>query len=180
MVSAALLPVVSCGQPVRRIETAPAREEVYELKQPFSVVEGLRPALKRLDAERRWNEAVFVIAVAQGVETAAESVHAAEQRAQVTSSPDRGSAVSTSLEPCGGDLPPCYVKARESGGSYTAYNPNGCGGYSCYGAWQFSGAWAGKLGLPLDLSTATPAQQDEAARRLWANGAGCSNWGACA
>ena len=80
---------------------------------------------------------------------------------------------------CGGDLPPCSVKARESGGDYNAYNPTGCGGRGCYGAWQFSGEWAGKLGLPLDLSTATPEQQDAAARALWANGAGCSNWDAC-
>lgn len=80
---------------------------------------------------------------------------------------------------CGGDLPPCYVMQRESGGDYSAVNPTGCGGNGCYGRWQFSGAWAGKLGLPSDLSTATPEQQDEAARQLWNGGAGCSNWGAC-
>lgn len=85
----------------------------------------------------------------------------------------------SSMEPCGGDLPPCYVKQRESGGNYGAYNPHGCGGQGCYGAWQFSGAWAGKLGLPQDLSTATPQQQDDAARQLWNGGAGCGNWAAC-
>lgn len=80
---------------------------------------------------------------------------------------------------CGGDLPPCYVVARESGGSYTAVNATGCGGNGCFGKYQFSGAWAGKLGLPADIARATPAQQDAAARELWADGAGCSNWSAC-
>lgn len=85
----------------------------------------------------------------------------------------------TSLQPCGGsDYPPCYVAQRESGGSYSAYAASGCHG-PCYGKWQFDGRWAGKLGLPADLSTATPAQQDEAARQLWNHGAGCSNWSAC-
>lgn len=93
----------------------------------------------------------------------------------------------SSLEPCGGAYPPCWVKRRESGGNYGAYNPTGCAwtdksGYrhhGCYGAWQFGTMWAGRLGLPDDLSTATPEQQDEAARQLWAGGAGCSNWAAC-
>jgi hypothetical protein len=88
----------------------------------------------------------------------------------------------SSMEPCGGDLPPCWVKSRESGGNYGAFNPTGCvwkGGRGCWGAWQFGGFWSGKLGLPLDLSTATPEQQDAAARELWAGGAGCSNWNAC-
>lgn len=81
---------------------------------------------------------------------------------------------------CGGiDYPPCYVSDRESGGSYSAFNPSGCGGNGCYGRWQFSGAWAGKLGLPSDLSTATPEQQDEAAKQLWSGGSGCGNWAAC-
>ncbi len=95
----------------------------------------------------------------------------------VTSAPHQNYTVS--LEPCGGDLPPCWVKWAESRGDYGAVNPGGCGGRGCFGAWQFSGEWAGKLGLPFDLSTATPEQQDEAARILWAGGRGCSNWDAC-
>lgn len=86
------------------------------------------------------------------------------------------------LEPCGGAYPPCSVAAAESGGRYDAYNPTGCtsqGRAGCYGKWQFGWFWGGKLGLPLDLATATPAQQDEAARILWNGGAGCSNWNAC-
>lgn len=86
----------------------------------------------------------------------------------------------SSLSPCGGgDYPPCSVAQRESGGNYNAVNWGGCGGSNCYGKWQFSGEWAGQLGLPTDLQNATPAQQDEAARLLWNGGAGCGNWAAC-
>jgi hypothetical protein len=99
-------------------------------------------------------------------------------RSPAVSTPRPGT-VNASLEPCGGDLPPCYVAARESGGRYDAYNPTGCGGTGCYGKWQFGGFWAGRLGLPLDIRHATPAEQDNAARILWNHGRGCSNWAAC-
>jgi hypothetical protein len=102
----------------------------------------------------------------------------AEPKAVVTSvpsSPDsRGEGV-----PCGGDLPPCYVVDRESHGTWDAYNPTGCGGTGCFGPYQFGGFWAGKLGLPNDLRTTTHEQWVNAARALWNNGAGCSNWDAC-
>ncbi len=82
--------------------------------------------------------------------------------------------------PCGNNVyPPCYVAQRESGNTYTAYNPTGCGGSGCYGRWQFGGFWRGRLGLPYDIAHATPQQQDAAARLLWNHGAGCSNWNAC-
>ncbi len=82
--------------------------------------------------------------------------------------------------PCGNNVyPPCYVAQRESGNTYTAYNPTGCGGSGCYGRWQFGGFWRGRLGLPYDIANASPQQQDAAARLLWNHGAGCSNWNAC-
>jgi len=89
--------------------------------------------------------------------------------------------------PCGGDLPPCWVLMRESRGNPDAYNPNGCvwtdkdgaTHRGCWGPWQFGTMWAGKLGLPADLSTATTEQWNSAARALWDGGAGCSNWAAC-
>lgn len=91
-----------------------------------------------------------------------------------------------SFQPCGGDYPPCWRVATESGGNYSAYNRTGCtatiGGVhyvGCWGKWQFGFFWAGRLGLPADITTSTPAQQDEAARLLWNHGAGCSNWSAC-
>jgi hypothetical protein len=119
---------------------------------------------------------VFTAAVAKAKEQQA----AQQQQAQKTQTQTMSySASSGGTGTCGGDLPPCYVMYRESRGDYGAYNPNGCYPYGCYGKWQFSGAWACKLGLPCDIASATPAQQDEAARQLWAGGSGCSNWGAC-
>lgn len=117
------------------------------------------------------------------------AIHAEEKRQQSPAEPPSTGvtpaslrtpvvAATTSID-CGGEYPPCYVAQRESGNTYNAFNPTGCGGNACYGRWQFSGAWAGKLGLPQDLSQATPDQQDAAARELWAGGAGCSNWAAC-
>lgn len=101
----------------------------------------------------------------------------------VVSSPHAPTTVlpttSVGTVPCGGDLPPCWRVTIESRGQWDAYNPTGCGGNGCYGPYQFSGAWAGKLGLPSNLALTTHAQWVEAARELWANGAGCSNWSAC-
>lgn len=110
---------------------------------------------------RRWNETVWWNTVAAAPGLVSKRI----------SSPNR-TGVAT-------DLPPDWVIQRESGGDYAAFNPTGCGGAGCYGRYQFSGEWAGKLGLPADLSTATPAQQDAAARELWNGGAGCGNWDAC-
>lgn len=79
---------------------------------------------------------------------------------------------------CGGDLPPCWVMAREStgpgypnGGDPNAYNPTGCGGRGCRGKWQCDPRTCD--------GTGTEAEQDAEARRVWANGAGCSHWAAC-
>lgn len=74
-------------------------------------------------------------------------------------------------EPAGGDTPPDSVKQCESGGSYTAVNPNGH-----YGAWQFSqSTWesVGGTGRP---DHASPAEQDRRAAILWNGGAGASHW----
>lgn len=81
--------------------------------------------------------------------------------------------------PCGGDLPPCWVLQRESGGNPTAVNPDGCGGYSCGGLWQFDPrTWDGYGGFA--YAQDAPADvQNAKARQLWAGGAGCSHWAAC-
>lgn len=77
-------------------------------------------------------------------------------------------------EPPAGDTPPDYVKQCESGGSYTAVNPNGH-----YGAWQFSQSTWESVGGSGRPDRATPAEQDKRAAILWAGGAGASHW-ACA
>lgn len=82
---------------------------------------------------------------------------------------------SEGLGNCGGDLPPCFVKFRESRGDYSAQNPTS----SASGAWQFlDSTWNGFGGYARAID-APPAVQDEAARQLWNGGAGCSHWSAC-
>lgn len=81
--------------------------------------------------------------------------------------------------PCGGDLPPCWVLERESGGDPNAVNPTGCGGYTCGGLWQFDPrTWDGYAGYAY-AQDAPWEVQNEKARALWAGGAGCSHWAAC-
>lgn len=76
---------------------------------------------------------------------------------------------------CGGDLPPCYVMMRESGGSITAQNPTS----TASGKWQFlDSTWQGYGGYA-KASYAPEHIQDEKARQLWAGGAGCFHWSAC-
>lgn len=53
-----------------------------------------------------------------------------------------------------GNLPPLLVsiRANESGGNYAAYNPTGCEGYGCGGAYQlhalYASTWAERAGYP--------------------------------
>lgn len=92
---------------------------------------------------------------------------------------------------CGGSLPPCYVLNRENpnrdltvynGGShhpvgYTGGNPEGDSTAS--GKWQFlRSTWANFRGY-VNAADAPWQVQDEKARLLWADGAGCSHWKAC-
>jgi hypothetical protein len=93
----------------------------------------------------------------------------------------------SSLQPCGGDLPPCYVKQRESGGNYNARN-NESAGAAC-GAWQLILSTYRAVMLRMgnealldqypDACAAPPQLQDAVARDLWALGAGCGHWSAC-
>lgn len=86
---------------------------------------------------------------------------------------------SVSLQPCGGDLPPCYVAERESHGDYSAVNPTGCGGRTCGGKWQFDPWTWNNYGGYQFAQDAPPEVQDAKARELWEGGNGCSHWAAC-
>lgn len=91
---------------------------------------------------------------------------------------------------CGGDLPPCYVLQRESGGDPRIWNggchaPVGhrgmspCGVSSASGLWQFvRGTWGGYGGY-VNAADAPASVQNERARQLWAGGQGCGHWSAC-
>ncbi|MCU1453449.1 MAG: transglycosylase [Acidimicrobiales bacterium] len=74
---------------------------------------------------------------------------------------------------CGGDLPPCCVMMRESGGNIHAQNPSS----SASGKWQFiDSTWAGYGGYA-HAKDAPESVQDAKARELWAGGAGAGHWG---
>lgn len=134
-------------------------------------------------ATKEWERAQWI--AAEEARLAAEEAARLEaaRRAPVTPAPRVGTSVSgswpTSLYPCGGDLPPCWVAQRESGGNYSAVNWSGCGGRSCGGKWQFDPlTWAGYGGYYY-AQDAPPEVQDAKARLVWAGGAGCSHWNAC-
>lgn len=74
---------------------------------------------------------------------------------------------------CGGNLPPCCVMQRESGGNITAQNPTS----SASGKWQvISSTWNGYMGYP-SAASAPEWVQDQFAAQLWAGGAGSGHWG---
>lgn len=71
-----------------------------------------------------------------------------------------------------GDLPPLLLLIRdhESGGDYQAFNPTGCEGYGCGGAFQlharYAATWAAEAGfdgLSSQAQTWPPAIQDAVA-----------------
>lgn len=170
-----LLVLTSCGGDIE-IETE--SEEVY-------VTTTIEPVPELVDPLRmfgRWVSYVaYVDAAERRMEGAAKSNVRAGQGGSSpgTSPPAAATSYPTSLEPCGGDLPPCWVKQKESDGNYSAVNPTGCGGHSCGGAWQFDPrTWNGYGGYQ-HAQDAPPDVQDARARELWANGAGCSHWSAC-
>lgn len=74
---------------------------------------------------------------------------------------------------CGGNLPPCCVMQRESGGDITAQNPSS----SASGKWQFiASTWNGYGGYA-EAYLAPESVQDAKAAELWAGGAGAGHWG---
>lgn len=100
----------------------------------------------------------------------AEEARARQVRKQST---PRVSSNTPGTGRCGGNLPPCCVMQRESGGSITAQNPSS----SASGKWQFlSSTWNNYMGYPTAAS-APEWVQDKYAAELWAGGAGAGHWG---
>jgi hypothetical protein len=141
--------------------------------------------LAQQQAVARWNRAVWVAAVERAEREAAE--RAAAERDRAGRQPAPAAVPEQTTGRCGGDLPPCWVQARESGGRPDAVNASGCGGRGCFGRWQFDprtwDATAARAGRP-DLIGVRPdhasaADQDLLAAVLWDGGHGCSHWAAC-
>ena len=124
--------------------------------------------------ENRWiavtNENTLVKAQAEIARQAeAAKVAAAAKAAQ------RAQAAAAPSGRCGGNLPPCFVMNRESGGNIRAQNPSS----SASGKWQFiDSTWAG-FGGYARAYLAPESVQDAKAAQMWAGGAGCSHWSAC-
>lgn len=147
---------------------------------------------QKLEEVKKWNDAVqkanFIaffnhVAWVTNTNKALEAARAEEAQRQEQKQQQQGQHHSqrgvVPNEPssgrCGGDLPPCYVMMRESGGSLTARNPSS----SASGKWQFlDSTWAG-FGGYTSAYLAPESVQDAKARALWAGGAGCSHWNAC-
>lgn len=127
--------------------------------------------LKALDEQNKVNAYLTQLAAQKAAQRAALARQQAARKAlQHRATPVRATAVTGSGR-CGGDLPPCWVMRRESGGNINAYNPTGCSGRGCYGKWQCDPRTCSGRG--------TEEQQDAEARALWNGGKGCQHWAAC-
>lgn len=137
-------------------------------------------ALAEAEAIRAWNDyQLFLWAEAVRQAEEAERARLAEVERQRQADAARQRQERPIATPgtgrCGGDLPPCYVMMRESGGNITAQNPRS----TASGKWQFLRSTWGGYGGYLNAKDAPESVQDERARQLWDNGRGCSHWSAC-
>jgi len=124
---------------------------------------------------------MHAIAAAQESAAKAEAAAAAKAAAEAKARAEAAAAARATPAPvqvsasgaCGGNLPPCCVMMRESGGNPTAVNPSS----GASGKWQFMpSTWAGYGGYPTAAS-APEWVQDERAAQIWAGGAGAGHWG---
>lgn len=121
------------------------------------------------ELERRWYAAAAEADAARAARAAGGEGTHADASASAPSGREPGFV---NGYPCGGDLPPCSVLRRESGGNPTARNPSS----SACGLWQFiSSTWDG-FGGYASACDAPAEVQNEKARLLWAGGAGCGHW----
>lgn len=98
------------------------------------------------DGLRRFGELLVGLEV-QKWDLAAAHAHEAEARARTSMAPADASASSSgsaaSSGSCGGELPPCWIMGRESGGNIRAQNPTS----SASGKWQIlDSTWNGFMG----------------------------------
>jgi hypothetical protein len=154
-----------------------AAEIGQEISQGFAKAVEEKEAAEKV-AEAKKAELAEQARIAQEAQSAAANTKRAAIPPPVSSDVSAAST-SDSLGACGGELPPCWVKDRESRGDYTAVNETGCSGRTCGGAWQFDPlTWNGYGGYAF-AQDAPPDVQDAKARELWAGGAGCGHWNAC-
>lgn len=112
---------------------------------------------------------------AAAVEAARQEAIRAEAARQEAARQEAARQAAAPSGRCGGNLPPCWVMQRESGGNITAQNPTS----TASGKWQFiNGTWAGYGGYA-EAWMAPEHVQDAKAAELWAGGAGCGHWSAC-
>lgn len=176
--------------------TSPDPNEEASLEAAASSEAVVTPIADRAspDAGEGWHDAqaihvahAYATAEAQRIaeEEAAAAAAAAERRQSSSRRQSGGSGGGGSRggnepgtvngRPCGGNLPPCWVLQRESGGNPDAENPTS----SASGQWQFiDGTWNGYGGCA-HASDCPPEVQDEKAAELWDDGNGCSHWDAC-
>lgn len=155
-------------------DPAPGRAVTYRTALLDARIEARTAMWVRATNEHHLAASVELLAVADRV--AAEKAHAATHATRTPAVRARRVPVSTpGSGRCGGNLPPCYVMQRESGGSLTAENPAS----TASGKWQFlAGTWGGWGGYST-AGQAPESVQDARAAQLWAGGAGCSHWSAC-
>lgn len=132
-------------------------------------------------AEQQWYIDVILyeewVRAAEYAQAQADAAAAERERAAEGERNRREQHATTQSTPgrCGGDLPPCYVMMRESGGNITAQNPTS----TASGKWQaLDSTWNNFGGYP-KARLAPESVQDDFARRLWDGGRGCSHWSAC-
>lgn len=147
---------------------------------------------QRLAEEARRAEEARVAAVKAEEARKAAAARAARQVAVRAASvgvavPEGAMAAPGFDHACGGDLPPCSVLRRESGGDLRVWNghcyypigyagSNPCGS-TASGKWQFiRSTWNGYGGY-LNAADAPAEVQNAKARELWAGGKGASHWG---
>lgn len=174
-----VLTSASAADPWRGVAVHPIDERAEQVHY-----RQFRRAVAYAEALNRYKGALYA-AVAEQVRydraqaarvRAAIEANERHDRAAVEDDPAESGPETQGSGACGGDLPPCYVMMRESGGSLTAENPNS----TASGKWQFlDSTWHSVTGLPGSASDYSEAQQDAAARAAWAGGAGCSHWSAC-